>query len=200
MGLTEFVLSHLPSPPARVLEVGCGEGELARALAARDYEMTAIDPGAPDGPIFRRIKLEDLEEDSRFDAVIAGRSLHHITDLDAALDKIARLAPLLLLEELAWDRLDPVTADWYERQRRVLLAATQEAPPSAEDWEEEHVGLHGYEAMRRALDARFEERHFSWEPYLYRYLGGPATEVLERTLIDAGAIQALGFRYVGEPR
>jgi ubiquinone/menaquinone biosynthesis C-methylase UbiE len=29
----EFVLGQIGDPPARVLEVGCGEGELARALA-----------------------------------------------------------------------------------------------------------------------------------------------------------------------
>ena len=29
----EFVLGQISDPPARVLEVGCGEGELARALA-----------------------------------------------------------------------------------------------------------------------------------------------------------------------
>ena len=34
-------------------------------------------------------------------------------------------------------------------------------------------------------------------PFLYRLLGGVATEVLEQALIDAGAIQALAFRYAG---
>ena len=37
-------------------------------------------------------------------------------------------------------------------------------------------------------------------PYLHRLLGGVATEVLEQALIDAGAIQALGFRYAGVVR
>jgi hypothetical protein len=34
-------------------------------------------------------------------------------------------------------------------------------------------------------------------PFLHRLLGGVATEVLEQALIDAGAIQALGFRWAG---
>jgi 2-polyprenyl-3-methyl-5-hydroxy-6-metoxy-1,4-benzoquinol methylase len=42
-----FVLDHLPAPPSRVLEVGCGSGELALHLAAADYEVVAIDPEAP---------------------------------------------------------------------------------------------------------------------------------------------------------
>ena len=36
-----------------------------------------------------------------------------------------------------------------------------------------------------------------WTPFLHRLLGGVATEVLEQALIDAGAIQALGFRWAG---
>lgn len=209
MDVTAFVLSQLPPVPARVLEVGCGDGKLARAIDAAGYEVLAIDPAAPEGALFRRIKLEELEEDERFDAVVASRSLHHVGDLGVALDKIALvLEPpgLLVLDEFAWDRLDRATADWYYRQTRALAAAGRggEAPASleelVEEWEAEHVGLHGFDAMRAELDRRFEERHFAWEPYLYRYLDGVATEQLERGLIDAGAIQALGFRYVGVSR
>ena len=35
-------------------------------------------------------------------------------------------------------------------------------------------------------------------PYLYGELTGAVSEPEERALIDAGAIQATGFRYVGE--
>src|SRR5206468_8596581 len=52
--LTEWVLSQLPDPPTRLLEVGCGGGELARLLAAAGHEVVAIDPRAPEGRIFRR--------------------------------------------------------------------------------------------------------------------------------------------------
>jgi hypothetical protein len=52
--------------------------------------------------------------------------------------------------------------------------------------------------MRRELDSRFTERFFTWMPYLYGELGGVASEAEEQALIDAGAIQATGFRYVGE--
>jgi len=38
------------------------------------------------------------------------------------------------------------------------------------------------------------------EPYLYRYRLHEAVEPVERELIDRGAIQATGFRYVGEVR
>ena len=46
----EFVLDQVGLPPDRVLEVGCGEGELAHALARAGYSVTAIDPQAPEGP------------------------------------------------------------------------------------------------------------------------------------------------------
>jgi SAM-dependent methyltransferase len=142
--LTDFVLSQLPPAPARVLEVGCGEGQLARALAAAGYEVVAIDPEAPEGPIFRRTTIEAFEEPGPFDAVVASLSLHHIHDLGSVLDKlVGRLNGPLILNEQAWDRLEPMTPEW----------------------EEEHAGLHGYAAMRAELDARFEERFFEWRPY-----------------------------------
>ena len=206
MELTEFVRLQLPGPPGRVLEVGCGEGKLALALADGGWDVLAIDPAAPEGAIFRRLKLEDLEDAGAFDAVVAARSLHHVTNLEAGIDRIRELLRpegVLVLDEFAWDRLDEVTAEWFHGQQRALVAAGRlpHAPETLDDcrreWEEEHVGLHGYETMRAALDERFTERSFEWLPYLYRLLDGVAGEGLERTLIDAGAIQATGFRYVG---
>ena len=87
----DFLRAHLPAPPARVLEVGCGSGELTTALAVAGYEVLGIDPLAPQGERFRRLKLEDLEEEHTWDAVVAARSLHPIRDLDDALDKVVRL-------------------------------------------------------------------------------------------------------------
>jgi SAM-dependent methyltransferase len=204
--LADFIVRRSP-PPARALEVGCGDGALTTALAHAGYDVTGIDPAAPPGDLFRRIKLEDLEESEPYDLVVAVRSLHHITDLDSALDKIVRLLRgrgLLVVDEFAWDRLDAATAEWFLDQRRVLAAGRGSAPESLADccreWEDEHVGLHGYEAMRTALDARFDELRFEWRPYLHRLLDGGEGARLEQELIDAEAIRATGFRYVGRPR
>ena len=38
----EFVLGQVGDPPARVLEVGCGAGKLARAMAHTGHFVTAI--------------------------------------------------------------------------------------------------------------------------------------------------------------
>jgi SAM-dependent methyltransferase len=161
--LTEFVLSQLPPAPGEVLEVGCGGGDLARAVADAGYDVVAIDPEAPDGKLFRRTTIEAFDEPGPFDAVVASLSLHHVHDLPGALDKVVRLVRgPLVLNEFAWDRLEPMTPEW----------------------EEEHEGLHGYAVMRPELDARFEERFFEWRPYPangedvpglgFRYVGVPA--------------------------
>jgi SAM-dependent methyltransferase len=205
----EFAREYLPAAPARVLDVGCGQGELTTALAVAGYDVLGIDPLAPHGDLFRRVRLEDLEdEDGSFDAVVAVRSLHPMRDLGLGLDRIAELlgagAPLVV-EELGWDLIDEPTLDWLYGQRRALAAAGQGDSPASlesvrEEWEASHLGIHGYDALRNELDLRFEERRFIRTPFLHRLLGGVATEVLEQALIDAGAIQALGFRWAGLAR
>ena len=66
-----FARAQLPSPPARLLEIGGGDGELALALAADGYDVTAIDPRAPEGAIFHRLTLEELDDELGFDAGVA---------------------------------------------------------------------------------------------------------------------------------
>jgi hypothetical protein len=203
VGSTEFALSQLPDPPRRVLEVGCGrEGGVAPELAAAGYDVLAIDPGAPAGPLYRQVTLEELDDPGPFDAAVAGRVLHHVTPLGPALDKLTGLAPLLVIDEFAWNHMDETTVDWYESQHRLLVSAgrTPKGPPSIADWRDRHVGLHPYETLRDEIDARYEERHFEWRPYFYRWLEGPASEALEQGLIDAGAIRPIGFRWSGVRR
>jgi SAM-dependent methyltransferase len=202
-----FVREQVGPPPARLLELGCGNGELALALDAAGYEVVAVDPVAPEGPIFRRARFEELDEPGPFDAVVASSSLHHVEDLGAVLDKVRSLLRpegVVVVAEFAWEKLDEPTAEWYYGQLRALGAALdRDVPPSLEavraEWQAEHEGLHTGEALVRELDARFERRLFAPEPYLYRELGGPMTEELERMLVEADAIRPLGFRYVGTP-
>jgi SAM-dependent methyltransferase len=196
MDVTAWIRSQLPPAPARVLEVGCGQGDLARGLAAAGHDVLAIDPVAPPGAIFRRTTIEELRHPGPFDAVVASRSLHHVHDLDEALAKIARLAPLLVLDEFAWDRLDEATARWYDEQR----SRSAHPPPPASEWRSRHERLHGFEALRAALARHFDEREFSLVPYLYQYMHVPELESREAELIEAGEICALAFRFVGSPR
>jgi 2-polyprenyl-3-methyl-5-hydroxy-6-metoxy-1,4-benzoquinol methylase len=190
-----FVLAALPPPHARVLEVGCGAGNLARALDIAGFRVLAIDPKAPEGPIFRRTTLEELGEAGLFEATIARYSLHHIESLDPALDQIANLLKSrgkLVIEEFGWDRFDHATAEWYGQQQGEPVVESVLA-----DWSTEHEGLHGYAEMRRALDERFSEDFFEWRPYLYRCLERDDLEPSEQEAIARGEIRAVGFRYVG---
>jgi hypothetical protein len=203
MHFPDYARNHLPPPPSRVLEVGCGdEGGVAPDLAAAGYDVLAIDPEAPAGPLYRRMTLEELDDEGPFDAVVAGRVLHHVHPLAPALDKLVRLAPLLILDEFAWNHMDEATTDWYEAQHRLLVAAGHEptGPSDLGEWRARHSYLHPYETLRAEVDARYEQRHFEWRPYLYRWLEGPATEALEATLIEVGAIRPIGFRYAGVSR
>jgi hypothetical protein len=199
----DFTLAQLPRPPLRVLEVGCGrEGGLVPTLAEEGYDILGIDPEAPDGPRYRRLELAELDDPEPFGAVVAGRVLHHVHPLGAAFDKLSALAPLLVLDEFAWNHIDEPTRAWYEGRRRELVAAGREpkGPADLDEWRWAHPGLHPYETVRRELDARYDERHAEWRPYLYRWLGDPETERLEREAIAAGAIRPIGFRYVGVAR
>jgi hypothetical protein len=86
---------------------------------------------------------------------------------------------------LALDRLDEPTLDWFHGQRRVLAAAgVVEGLPATPD--DSLAFLTGRaEAVPTA----------EGEPVaiLHRWLG-PFGEPLEQTLIDAGAIRAVGVR------
>jgi SAM-dependent methyltransferase len=211
--LERFVLAELPSLPARVLEVGCGDGELALAMDTAGYAVTAIDPDAPTGEIFERAGLEDFATEERFDAVVASLALHHIRDLAAAVERVATLMKpegRLILSEFDRERfLEERTARWYHRQLLALAAERHErdAEPIPEDFAEwrraaaERLAeIHSADAMLGELARSFVRRSLTRVPYLYRYELPETIEPLERELIDLGAIQATGFRYVGELR
>jgi Methyltransferase domain len=203
MGFFDFVLRELPPSPARILEVGCGqEGGIAPRLADAGYDVLAIDPDAPAGPLYRRIALEELDDAERFDAAVAGRVLHHVHPLGPALDKLAMLAPLVVIDEFSWNRMDEATVDWYESRHRALTARGRnpKAPPSFPEWLARHPNLHPYETLRCELDSRYEQRYFEQRPYLYRWLRDPETRTLEETAIAAGTIQPIGWRYAGVRR
>jgi SAM-dependent methyltransferase len=192
MNRNALIRGELPPPPARVLEVGCGSGELARALAADGYDVVAVDPNAPEGPIFRRTTIEELGDEEPFDAAVASLSLHHVDDLGVVAARVRSLlepgAPFVV-REFAWDLVDEPTARWdYARRGRDGGLA---------EWREEHDDLHGFAALRAALDTHFTERSFEWGPYLAEFQPGEGHAAEERELIAAGEIRAVGFLYVG---
>jgi hypothetical protein len=196
-----FVLAWLPPAPARVLEVGCGrEGGVVADLAAAGYEVLGVDPDAPAGEPFRRETFQAAAPAlGAFEAAIAGRMLHHVEPLDEAVDLLASLAPRLVVDEFAWERIDPAAQAWYERRRAELVAAGAGpgGPPTIDEWRWRHPGLHQSDTVLTALRRRFRDLAFEPLPYLHRWLGA-SEEAEERALVEAGTIPSTGWRWAGE--
>jgi len=182
VAFTDFVLHELPSPPARVLEIGCGDlGGVVPALVAAGYDAVGVDPRAPEGPRFLQGDFRELE--GEWDAAVAGRVIHHLDPLDASLDKLVALAPVLVVDEFAWDIIDPALEEWYLEQRRRSDAS---GPESIEQWRWRHPGLHPHDVVLAALRHRYEERTLEWVPYLHRWLG-----------IDVESPDRIGYLWAG---
>jgi len=213
-----FVRSHLPPPPARVLEVGCGPtGGLALALAARGWDVTAVDPLAPEGGPFVRATLEafDPPGGEPFDAAVAVLSLHHLEDLPKGLDRLRSLlrpgGGTLVVDEFRKEvpLSHEATAAWYYHQRLSLLIAGRpqteaEGIPlggSPEAWRTRvsatWSGVHEGRALLAGLEGRFSRTHLSHGPFLFRMGLDDALEPMERALIEEGGLEPAGLRWVG---
>jgi SAM-dependent methyltransferase len=91
----------VPAPPGRTLEVGCGEGRVARDLAARGHRVTALDAS----PTLLRAAAEHDPAgeyvlgtaealpfaDASFGLVVAYNVLMDVDDMPAAVAEIARV-------------------------------------------------------------------------------------------------------------
>lgn len=104
------------APGSAILDVGCGDAQLLRRLAALGFrDLTGLEPFAagdtvhPDGVRVRRATLDQV--DGRWDLVMMHHSLEHVPDPVGTLRAIAaRLAPggtcllrVPVVPSLAWD-------------------------------------------------------------------------------------------------
>ena len=182
-----------------MLEVGCGdEGGLVQDLAERGYGVVGVDPRAPDGDRYLRSEFQEVANDlaaEPWDAVIAARVLHHVDPLDDGVALLARLAPLLLVDEFAPDLIIGDVQAWYEKRRPA--AGDVQAPEKIDDWRCRHPGLHGHEVVLGALRRHYDERELIWVPYLHRWLRSAEVEAEERAAIATGLIPPVGWRWAG---
>ena len=87
----------LPLSDQRVLEVGCGQGHLTKALADRGVDIVGVDanPNAPEVAASDRVlhmSAESLEfDDGAFDVVISVHAIEHIPDINGAIAEMSRV-------------------------------------------------------------------------------------------------------------
>lgn len=195
-----FVLSELPTSPARVLEVGAGDGELAHALTSAGYVVLAIDPNS-DAPVVRRVALHEvLEPHASFDAAVAVVSLHHVEPLAEScrrLSELVRHGGTLVLDEFDVELFDESAARWWIAQRK-RGGDEDRTPADVIAFLRHHC--HRLSTMRAALEQWFELREPVRGPYLYRWNLPPALRAAEEDEIAAGRLPAIGTRLVGTRR
>ena len=208
-----FVQEQLPPAPSSVLEIGCGTlGGFVPVLRGAGYQAVGVDPNAPEGPDYRRIEFERHQPPRPVDGVVASLALHHVADLDEALDRLRDLlvpGGVLVVVEWSWERFDEATArwgfarlappapgaepGWLPRHQEQWSASGQPWDRYLRGWAEQE-GLHPGEQILRGLDARFTRRFHAEHPYLFAHLAA-TSEAEEQAAIDAGEIRAVGTRY-----
>ncbi len=136
--LDAYLHCVVPECGGRAVDLGCGSGHHAAMLAPRFGEVLGVDVSAPMLELARvrrnlpnvRYQHRDLrsvcpEIDGRFDLVLSAYALHHVEDLDQALEGIRRLvAPggrVVLIDNVA--PRPAVPRWWFHKEAVRLLAA-----------------------------------------------------------------------------
>jgi 2-polyprenyl-6-hydroxyphenyl methylase/3-demethylubiquinone-9 3-methyltransferase len=101
-GLSAAAAQPNSAEPLRVLDVGCGEGQLTAAIARAGFAVTGVD--VADEPLRRAreqherldVRLVDADEpwpldDASFDAVWAGETIEHVVDTAGWLSQVRRV-------------------------------------------------------------------------------------------------------------
>jgi MPBQ/MSBQ methyltransferase len=100
--------------PIRVLDVGCGTGELSKILKAKGYEVEGLSPDINHvesyaekvGQPFYRCVFEDFKPNQTYDVVIMSESCQYI-----ALDKLFPVLTQCLSQDGAWLVVDYFVLD-----------------------------------------------------------------------------------------
>ncbi len=198
-------------PGARVLEIGCGDGEVVRRLRATGVDALGVDPRADPGDGVLASTFEDLDE-APFDLIFASVALHHLPDparSAEALRRLARPGAVILVREFDRARMEhEPTLRWWFHQRHSLAAVgvredDHAFPTSFDDfvagWRAkmtEHV--HPWRIVSAMLhEAGFEVESLTTGPYLFRWGLHERVRPLEEALIADGRIRAVGVRWRG---
>lgn len=190
--LWDFVDRWLPPAPARVLDVGCGDGGSTLRLREVGFDATGLDPMAPAGAGFVAETLEAFAPAYRFDAAVAIRSLHHVGDLDRAVESLHRaLLPGARVVLFEFD------VDGLDRSAQAWLDDADLPEPLAETERHEVIPLAEIVA---ALEPRFRPLAEEPAPYLAREAGRGELVSAEAAAIARGALRPCGARLAYERR
>lgn len=110
----QAIIDLLPPPPARILDVGCGTGELSKALKSIGYEVEGLSPdvnhidsyAAKVGQPFHHCVFEDFEPQQPFDVVIMSESCQYIK-----LDKLFPVLTEAMKKDAVWVVVDYFVKD-----------------------------------------------------------------------------------------
>jgi SAM-dependent methyltransferase len=189
-----FVVGSLPAAPARVLEVGAGDGSLAAALREAGYDVVAIDP-ASEVESVQAVGLNDLESaPGAFDAAVSVVAMHHVNPLDescARLAEVVRPGGTLVLDEFDVERFDERAAVWLLEH----IDAHGRTPQDVIADLRHHC--HPLRDVLAALEGGFELSEPVRGAYLYRFDLPAELVETEEQLIAAGNLPATGARVVG---
>ena len=128
-------------PGSRVLEIGCGTGQLTRALIARGIDVTCVEYGANMAAIARRVvpeanivvsRFEDWEPDGIYDSVCCATAWHWLDPAIAPGKVHALLQPSGVLAVIGTHHVLPEDADPFFREiqesYRAIGEGTDEFP------------------------------------------------------------------------
>jgi SAM-dependent methyltransferase len=192
-----YVRAALPAPPARVLEVGAGAGELATALKALGYSVLAIDPASQRPEVVPVALLELDAAPASFDAAVAVVSLHHVDPLAESCRRLAEVlrpgAPLVI-DEFDVEHLDEAAVAWWLERRQAGGTDHAHTPESVVADLRGH--LHSLAQVREALAESFTLGEPVRGAYLHRWARAPESRVEEEAEIAAGRLPAIGARLV----
>ena len=120
------LIGNLLHGARRVLDVGCGEGQVSRRIASLGVEVVGLDPTAAQIRVahqrggaahYIRARSEEIPSpNASFDAVVLCLALEHVDPFEPAIDEVARvLAPGgLFLLFLAHPLLQAPGSGWVE--------------------------------------------------------------------------------------
>jgi SAM-dependent methyltransferase len=187
----DFIKRFLSSECRRILEVGCGTGELAARLLKDGYSVVAIDSDGESVAAARRLGVDahiakwPAFADGQFDAILFTRSLHHIHPLAESIRHAAESlveGGLIIVEDFAFEAVDEKTLHWLASTLRLfeatgllsmdeslnkLLSTTQSLKAWRENYEPE---LHTAAEIEVQLEKAFGPVLRENAAYYFRYV------------------------------